>query len=200
MEIQCECGKFRAELTQFPKNTPGRLKCYCDDCQAYLHYLKRDDLLDQNGGTEIIPAYPSDIKLIACKEFIKCTRLSPKGMFRFSTTCCNTPILNTAPNRPWAGIHRRMYTVKDPHKLDNELGPVKSSVMGKYAKGTPPAGTPQTFDFKGMVTVMPFLLKGKLLGKSNPSPFFENGEAIVAPQILTKEERSKLTDLGHEKK
>lgn len=190
MEIQCECGKFRAELTQFPKATPGRLKCYCEDCQTFLHYIHRDDLLDANGGSEVIPAYPADIKIIAGKDFVKCMRLSPKGMFRFYTTCCNTPIANTDPVRPWAGIHRRMYTVKDPNRLDKELGPVKASVMGKHAHGTLPPGVPQTFDFKGMITVMPFILKGKLLGKSKHSPFFENGESIVVPKILTLDERT----------
>jgi hypothetical protein len=192
MEIQCECGKFRAELTQFPKNTPGRLICYCDDCQAFLHYLNRPDLLDENGGTEIIPAYPADIKILAGKDEVECVRLHSQGMYRFFTKCCHTPIANTDPKRPWAGINRRMYTVKDPNRLDQELGPVKSSIMGKYAKGTPPAGTPQTFDFKGMVTVLPFILRGKLLGKAKHSPFFENGESIVAPLVLTAAEPSKI--------
>ncbi|MGE3759985.1 MAG: DUF6151 family protein [Pseudobdellovibrionaceae bacterium] len=193
MEIQCECGKFRAELLQFPKNTPGRLKCYCDDCQTYLHYLRRADLLDENGGTEIIPAYPADIKITAGRDLVRCTRVVPTGMFRFSTTCCNTPIANTDPKRPWAGIHRRMYTVKDPDGVDKELGPIKSSIMGKYGKGTLPPGVPQKFDLKGFVAVMPYLLKGIFLGKSKPSPFFENGESIVAPVVLTNEERSTLS-------
>ncbi len=192
MEIQCDCGKFRAELTQFPKNTPGRLICYCDDCQAFLHYLKRPELLDENGGTEIIPAYPADIKIIAAQDVVKCVRLHPQGMYRFFTSCCLTPIANTDPTRPWAGINRRMYITKDSTILDRELGPVKSSIMGKYAKGTPPVGTPQTFDFKGMITVLPFIIKGKILGKAKHSPFFNNGEAIVAPIVLTAEERSKI--------
>ncbi|MES2803463.1 MAG: DUF6151 family protein [Bdellovibrionota bacterium] len=192
MQIQCDCGKFRAELTQFPKNTPGRLICYCDDCQAFLHYLKRPDLLDENGGTEIIPAYPADIKIVAGKDVVKCVRLHSKGMYRFFTSCCLTPIANTDPVRPWAGINQRMYVTKDPTLLARELGPVKASIMGKYAKGTPPAGTPQTFDFKGMVTVMPFIIKGKFLGKAKHSPFFDNGEAIVEPKVLTAEERSKV--------
>jgi len=192
MEIQCECGKFRAELTQFPQNTPGRLMCYCDDCQAFLSYIKRSDLLDASGGTEVIPAYTADIKIIAGKEVVQCVRLHFKGMYRFFAKCCNTPITNTDPTRPWAGIHRRMYTVKDPTRLDRELGPVKASIMGKYAKGTPPAGTPNTFDFKGMVTVLPFILKGKFLGKAKHSPFFEDGQAIVAPKVLTPEERAKI--------
>ena len=36
---------------------------------------------------------------------------------------------------------------------------------------------------------MPFILKGMLLGKSKPSPFFDNGQAIVSPQLLSPEER-----------
>lgn len=192
MEIQCECGNFRAELTQFPKNTPGRLICYCDDCQAFASYLKRTDLLDTNGGTEIIPAYPADIKILAGKDVIQCVRLHSKGMYRFFARCCNTPIANTDPDRPWAGINRRMYTSKDPGRLDRELGPVKASIMGKYAKGTPPAGTPATFNLKGMVTVLPFIIIGKLLGKAKHSPFFENSEAVVQPKILTSEERSRI--------
>lgn len=192
MEIQCTCGQFRAELTQFPRATPGRLLCYCRDCQAFMKYLNRTDLLDKNGGTEIIPAYPADIKLLAGTDQIQCVRLSSDGMFRFFTNCCNTPIANTDPHRPWVGIIHCMYTAKDPDVLSRALGPIKSSIMGKDAQGTPPAGTPQTFDFKGMVTVLPFILKGKIFGKSKPSPFFKRGESIVTPQVLTSEERSKL--------
>ncbi|AZZ36399.1 hypothetical protein CIK05_06205 [Bdellovibrio sp. qaytius] len=148
--------------------------------------------MDENGGTEIIPAYPADIKIVAGKDVVKCIRLHSKGMYRFFTSCCLTPIANTDPARPWAGINQRMYVTKDPTILDRELGPVKASIMGKYAKGTPPAGTPQTFDFKGMVTVMPFIIKGKFLGKAKHSPFFDNGEAIVVPKVLSAEERSKI--------
>jgi len=114
MEIQCECGKFKAELTEFPRNTPGRLRCYCDDCQSFLHHLGRADLLDANGGTEIIPVYPSDFKILQGGELLKCTRIVDYGMYRFSTTCCNTPIANTDTKRPWGGTHRRVFSAKDP--------------------------------------------------------------------------------------
>ena len=195
MEIQCECGKFRARLKAFPDNTPGRLVCYCDDCQAYLHYLKRGDLLDANGGTEVIPAYPADVEILCGLEHLKCTRLSPKGTFRFSTSCCNTPIANTQSKMPWAGFLRGVYTAgRDAHQLDQALGPVRSRIMGRYAKGTPPAGTPEKFDLKALLTVMPFMVKGKLLGKSRPSPFFaEDGITPVAsPYVLDKAERQAL--------
>lgn len=192
MEIQCECGKFRAQLTQFPKNTPGRIVCYCRDCQAFLNYLKRTDLMDQNGGTEIIPAYPADLKIVEGQEQLKCLRLSPKGMFRFYSNCCQTPIANTDAQRPWIGVHRRMYTVLDATKPEKTLGEVKSRFMGQEAIGTPPKGTPLKFDFKTITTIMPYIFKGLILGKAKPSPFFKNGQAIVDPMVLTSEERLKI--------
>lgn len=195
MEIQCECGKFRARLKAFPGNTPGRLVCYCDDCQAYLHYLKRGDLLDANGGTEVIPAYPADVEILCGLEHLKCTRLSPKGTYRFSTSCCNTPIANTQSRMPWAGFLRGVYTAGgDAHQLDQLLGPVRSRIMGRFAKGTPPAGTPEKFDLKAFLAVMPFMLKGKLLGRSRPSPFFAGDgiTPVVRPYVLDKAERQAL--------
>jgi hypothetical protein len=190
MEVQCECGKFRAELKAFPKSTPGRLKCYCDDCQAYLHHLKRSELLDSNGGTEIVPSYPADVDIVSGKEVLKCARLSPTGMFRFYTSCCNTPIANTRPKTAWIGFHRRIFTVKDPGLLDRTLGPVRSGIMGRHAKGTPPPGTPKTFNLKAFASVMPFMLKGALLKKFSPSPFFvgDGTTSIAEPHILSETE------------
>ena len=195
MEIQCECGRFRAKLKAFPKSTPGRLVCYCDDCQKYLRHLKRTDLLDANGGTEVIPAYPADVEILCGHEQLKCTRLAPTGIFRFSTSCCNTPIVNTRPGEPWAGFLRRVYTAGgDAQKLDQVLGPVRSRIMGRYAQGIPPVGTPKKFDLKAVLTVMPFMLKGKLLGKSRPSPFFatDGVTAVAIPYVLSEAERRAL--------
>ena len=191
MEIQCECGKFRAKLKDFPNSTPGRLVCYCDDCQMYLHHLKRTDLLDANEGTEVIPAYPADVEVLHGLEHLKCTRLSATGIFRFFTSCCNTPIANTRPGEPWAGFLRCVYTARDAQKLDQTLGPVRSRIMGRFAKGTPPVGTPEKFNLKAFLTVMPFMLKGKLLRKFRPSPFFAEDAvtAIAVPHVLSEAQR-----------
>jgi hypothetical protein len=188
MEIQCECGKFRAKLKAFPRHTPGRLVCYCNDCQAYLHHLQRDDLLDANGGAEVIPAYPADVDILSGREQLKCTRLSPKGAFRFSTACCNTPIVGVSPKAPWASFPRCVYPAKE---LDQALGPVRSRVFGRDAKGTPPAGTAKKLNLKAVITVLPFMLKGKLFKKAKPSPFFaEDGVTpIVVPHVLSQAER-----------
>lgn len=192
MDIQCECGRFRARLKSFPGNSPGRLVCYCDDCQAYLHHLGRADLLDANGGTEVIPAYPADVEILSGRDQLKCTRLSPRGTFRFSTACCNTPIANTRPDMPWAGFLRCVFAAEEAGRFERLLGPVRSRIMGRYAKGTPPAGTPDKFNLKAMLTVMPFLVKGKLLKKARPSPFFaaDGVTPVVEPQVLKRASRA----------
>lgn len=193
MDIQCQCGAFRARLKDFPQSTPGRLVCYCDDCQTYARHLGRADLLDANGGTEVIPAYPADVEILQGREHLKVTRLSPKGLFRFSTTCCNTPVANLQPGAPWAGFLRVVYA---PHPaqaqaLDRTLGPVRSRIMGRFATGTPPAGTPGKINLKAMAAVLPFIAKGVLKGKAKPSPFFgADGRTPVAPvHVLSKAER-----------
>jgi hypothetical protein len=194
MQIQCECGQFRAQLERFPRNTPGRLACYCDDCQIFLHYLKRADLLDSAGGTEVVPVYPAEIKIVAGREQLKCLRLSPNGLYRWYAGCCNTPVANTQPGFPWVGVVHRVYSVQDPGYLEKTLGPIKSRIMGRFARGTPPHGTAQKIDLKGFLTVFPFLLKGMLLRKARPSPFFEpDGRTpIVAPIVVPLEERTAL--------
>lgn len=194
MQIQCECGKFRAQLEGFPHNTPGRLACYCDDCQIYAHYLKRTDLLDAAGGTEVVPVYPSDMKIVEGREHLKCLRLSPNGLYRWYAGCCNTPVANVRPGFPWVGIVHRAYNVKDRGYLEKTFGPIKSRIQGRFARGTPPRGTASKIDFKGFMTVLPFLLKGMWAGKAKSSPFFEKDGAtpIVQPLVVSLEERNAI--------
>lgn len=159
-----------------------------------MHRLNRADLLDAAGGTEVIPVYPGEIKIVAGREALKCLQLSPNGLYRWYTGCCNTPVVNTKPGFPWAGIVHRVYSVKDPGYLERTLGPIKSRIMGRFARGTPPSGTAANIDFKGFVTVFPFLLKGMLLGKAKRSPFFEQDgrTPIVQPIVVSLDEKNAL--------
>jgi hypothetical protein len=199
MQIQCECGKFRAQLENFPRHTPGRLACYCDDCQTYMHHLNRTDLLDAAGGTEVIPVYPAEIKILQGRETLKCLRLSPDGLYRWYAACCNTPVAATRPGFPWLGLVHRVYSVKDPGYLERTLGPIKSRIMGRFAQGTPPSATAAKIDFKGFMTVFPFLMKGMLTGKAKHSPFFaQDGRTPISePVVLSRDERNVIrTKLG----
>lgn len=193
MQIQCNCGKFQAELATFPKDTPGRLMCYCDDCQSYLIHLGRADLLDPSGGTEVIPVYPADVTIMSGADQLVCTQLAPNHIYRFSTKCCNSPIGNTRPGMPWFGMQRNMFMARDPLLLDKALGKIRARIMGKFAKGPVPPGTPDKMNFFSALAVLPFMLKGKLRGKGKPSPFFTADWApLVQPKVLSKKEREEI--------
>jgi len=192
MEIQCECGTFRAQIDAFPGGTPGRLVCYCDDCQVYAHHLNRADLLDSAGGTEVVPVYPAQIRIVAGREALRCVRLFPNGLHRWYAGCCNTPVANANPGFPWVGVVHRVFTVKDSGYLERTFGGVRSRIGGRFARGTPPRGTAQKIGFKA-VLVLPFMLKGFVTGKVKPSPFFaDDGRPIVPPVVLPLPEKDAI--------
>lgn len=185
MRIQCDCGAFQAELTHFPAHSPGRLMCYCADCQRFLERLGREDLLDPHGGTEIVPAYPSEIRILRGKDLLVCNQLAPEGLLRWSTGCCNSPVGNTRAGFPWFGILHSAYRAADPECL-GRLGPVRSRIYGRDAKGEPPFPISGRLGVKDMLSVLPFVIRGFIGGKQRHSPFFEpdNVTPIVPPRPL----------------
>jgi hypothetical protein len=159
--------------------------------------LGRSDLLDDNGGTEIIPVFPSAVKIMIGKEKIQCTRLSPQGLFRFSTTWCKTPVAFRSPGLPLVGIPARMFSVTDSEILDRTLEPVKSRMMAQFAYGNVPKQASKKLQTRDVSFLLPFLAKGKLLGKSKPSPFFESDgrTSIAPPDVISLETREKLRSM-----
>lgn len=173
MKIQCDCGKFQALLKHFPKASPGRLVCYCDDCQSYAKKIGREDILDEFGGTEVIPAYPNDFVIQEGKEHLKCFKLSPKGLHRWTAACCNTPIVNTMPKFPWLGIPRNVYTNADSNALA-AFGKVRSRIKGKFKTGDAPFKISDDLGFMDALTVIPFIAKGFIFKKFSSSPFLKD--------------------------
>ncbi|QQR88915.1 MAG: hypothetical protein IPJ88_11875 [Myxococcales bacterium] len=187
MQIRCDCGIFRAELAAFPRNPPGRLVCYCDDCQSYLEKLGRQDLLDPYDGTEIVPVYPSEFNIVSGQQALRCNRLSEQGLNRWSTTCCNSPIANTRARFPWVGLIHSTFTVDDPTYLEKTFGAVRSRIYGRYAKEGHPFPIAEKMGLKDMLAVLPFLLKGFMLKKHRHSQFFKDDgtSPIAEPSILS---------------
>ncbi|MBL7555217.1 MAG: hypothetical protein JNM24_05285 [Bdellovibrionaceae bacterium] len=194
MNVQCQCGQVKAHIKNFPHQSPGRLVCYCDDCQSYLHYLKKNDLLDANGGTEIVPVYPVNFQFTQGQDLVRGIRLSPKGLYRWYASCCQTPIANTQAKMPWIGMLSSMLPYKSETERTQALGNVKSRVMGAFALGQPPADASSKFKPKDFLSVVPFILKGLVTGKNKNHPFFKlpSYEPKSAPYVLTLEERKTL--------
>jgi len=185
MNISCDCGKFKASLTAFPKNSPGRLVCYCLACRTYLEKINRKDLLDEYGGTEIIPAYPNEIEITRGKDLLKCNCLKKTGTYRWTTTCCNSPIANTKGVFPWAGIVYSAYTNEDSAALE-KLGVVRCRVFGRDALKNAPSNISNSIKLKDLLVVIPFVVKGKILRKGYNSPFLgsDNATPISSPEVL----------------
>ena len=187
MRISCDCGTFKAELTSFPKNTPGRLVCYCKDCQDFLKKIDRTDVLDSYGGTEVIPAYPKEVKILEGQSSLKCYRLSPKGLNRWATSCCNSPILNSRPDFPWAGIYHTAYKNHDPKAL-SILGDIKSRIFGRDAIDGSPHKISHKIGFRDFLVVMPFIIKGKIKKMNQPFALYksDNSTPVSEPILLDK--------------
>lgn len=185
MTILCDCGTFKANLTSFPKNTPGRLVCYCKDCQKFLKKIGREDLLDRYGGTEVIPAFPKDVKILEGQDSLICYRLTPRGLYRWATACCNSPIVNMRPDFPWAGIFHSAYTSHDPNSL-SILGEIKSRIYGRDAVQGAPYKISHEIGFRDLLVIMPFIIKGKIMKMNQGSPFFksDNSTPVCVPIIL----------------
>ena len=143
------------------------------------------DVMNEFGGTEVIPVYPKEIELLAGVENLKCYQLSANGMFRWVAGCCNSPIANTRLNFPWAGIFHSAYTTQNPEAL-NELGEIKSRIFGRDALEGAPYKISDKIGLKDMMIVVPFIIKGKLLKMHQESPFFtaDGGVPISEPVLL----------------
>jgi hypothetical protein len=169
IEVRCRCGEVRGVVSDPSSRTVNRVICYCDDCQAYAHQLDRADLLDDKGGSDIVQMAPAAIRFTKGQERIAGLRLTPKGLYRWYATCCNTPLGNTlTPAVPFVGIPVQSFDAPRP---DDVFGAPTGAILGKYAIGEPPAGS------TGLNLALLFRAIGKVLGwrlggKAWPHPFF----------------------------
>jgi hypothetical protein len=167
----------------------------CDDCQAYMHFLQRPELLDVHGGTEIIQLPPAHVTVTEGREQVRCVRLYPKGMMRWYAGCCNTPIGNTlaSPKVPFAGILAAFVDPADNAQRDRALGPIILRAFAKFAIGQPPAGSHPKAPLGYLWRTLGLLARAWLAGKHSPSPFFDaTGTPVVEAQVLSREQRQQL--------
>jgi hypothetical protein len=188
--LQCRCGTLKGYVeTSKPVN---RVLCYCKDCQAFAHYLGRpSEILDSNGGTDVIQTIPAKVTFEQGREVLACVRLREKGLMRWYARCCNTPIGNTAADFRISFIGLIHSCLADNEgSLDNSFGPVRMRSFTKSAKtkvNASPFGMAA-----GIVRLTAMLLRARLNGAYKRTPLFfaDTGTPIVTPKILTSPERA----------
>lgn len=187
--IQCRCGTVRGQLDV--KGIGNRVVCYCTDCRAFAHFLGRpSEVLDVQGGTEIVQVAQPRLTFSQGKEHLAAVRLSEKGLVRWYAACCKTPIGNTLlnPKVPFIGL---IHSALDRSRMDADFGKNVAKVNTDTAIGEPkpkPNGL-----FGSILRFLWIVLSTRISGRYRKSELFnESGAPIVRPTILTTEELGRL--------
>lgn len=183
--LRCRCGHLQGSVSHPEAVNHG--VCYCRDCQAFAHFLGRaDDVLDTMGGTDVIATQPQYVRFTQGLDTLACMSLTDKGLLRWYTRCCNTPIGNTqrSPGLPFVGLVHSCLE-GSPTSIESSFGPVRMRVNMTHAKGKPQAMPISTF--VSVLRFMASLAGARLSGSHKHTPFFDGatGAPIVPPQVLT---------------
>jgi hypothetical protein len=196
VELRCRCGEVVGRVENAAPQKVNRVVCYCDDCQAFAHALGRGDLLNAQGGTDIVQVAPASLTFVKGQQHIAGLRLSPKGLFRFHTTCCNTPIGNTlSPAIPFVGMVAQSFD-GGAQRVDSVFGAPLGAILGKYAIGPPPPGS-TGINLSVLLRAITKVLGWRLRGRAWPHPFFQpkTREPIYPVKVLPREQREALRPL-----
>jgi hypothetical protein len=174
VELACRCGQVHGTLRGSSPSSLNRSVCYCRDCQAYLHRLLRTDLLDDFGGTELVQVAPAAVSFDRGDQHIRGLRLSPTGMYRWYSTCCNTPLGNTLePKVPFIGIQIGLLRgAPDDRTRDAILGKIRARFQTETATSEVEPERKLVLVRMGLHLVR-LLASWKLRGRGFPNPFFD---------------------------
>lgn len=199
LTIRCACGTVRGVVHDLPRRETNRVVCYCDDCQAFAHYLGRAEVLDAHGGTEAVQMSPAYLEIAEGADELRAMRLTPKGLLRWYTGCCRTPVGNTLATAGLPFLSLVTACVEGgagQDALDLAIGPIRGRVFGRYAKGDT-SGLDKLYfgpPLWMMVRLGGLMLKWRLRGDHRNTPFFDEATRapVAEPHVLTNAERASV--------
>jgi hypothetical protein len=190
--LRCRCGRLRGTVSH-PERV-NRVICYCKDCQAFAHHLGRpDEILDENGGSDVIQTIPANLSFTAGVEQLACLRLSDKGLLRWYAACCNTPIGNTLADRrvSFIGLIHSCLD-QDGVSIDTAFGPVR--MWNSTPNAWRPVNPSKIAWIAGVLRFIKMVAGARVDGRFRRSPLFssDTGVPIVIPKVLSAAERERL--------
>ncbi len=188
--LQCQCGALRGQLSHTHHAVRG--VCYCKDCRAYSHHLGTESLThDSLGGAAFVGTQSKFVSFTDGAQHLACLSLSPKGLLRWYSKCCNSPICNTTRNWkfPYVGLIASCLK-DDAASFEHAFPRIRMRVNTGSAKQAPPS-----MHLSTMVTLasfIPRIMASGVNGTYRRTPFFSSpkGTPIVPVIVLTDEERS----------
>ena len=184
--LECRCGRVKGTATNITPSSGNRVVCCCEDCQQFARKVEcSDQVLDQYGGTEIYQTSQSQVSIHEGADQLRCMRLSAKGLLRWYTGCCNTPVGNTMnASMPFVGV--LVVFMKDAQR-ESVLGPVRAYVQTQYATGQPDyPHMAEKFPLGITLRIMRKMLGWKLRGMHKPSVFFSSNGTPVSEPVISK--------------
>jgi Family of unknown function (DUF6151) len=186
--LQCRCGTIKGWVSD--THSANRVVCYCGDCQAFARFLGKDsEILDARGGSDIVQTLPKNVTFTQGADALACMRLTDKGMVRWYADCCKTPIGNTLENYKISFIGLLHNCLESPgHSLHNSFGAVRAYANPQGASGDPKpkaAGMGATIWW-----LLKTILKARVNGDYQRTPFFRQGRPIANPRVLSSAERA----------
>lgn len=184
IKLSCACGQVQGKTKSVNAQSGNRIHCCCADCQKFAVFLEQEDkILDQYGATDIFQIPIAHLFINQGHEQLALMRLTPKGLNRWYTKCCNTPIGNTlGAKAPFIGIIHNF--MQHTNNRDQELGKTRGHIHCQSATQPVPAPLQVSF-FKISMRVLGKLISWKLKGLNQPSAFFDrDGRAVCKPKVL----------------
>jgi hypothetical protein len=195
LPLRCACGGVRGEVTGFSPARSSRVLCYCRDCRAFARFVGTPGVLDSAGGTEVVFVAPAQLRFTAGDDRLRCVRLSNKGMHRWYTECCRTPVANTGPRMPFVGlIHSFVDVPREGGARDEMLGAALCHSQPRSAAGPLPPDAPPKVNLAHVARIASVLAGWWMRGITRPSPFFDARSKAprAAPRVLEPSEREAL--------
>jgi hypothetical protein len=197
VSLRCGCGAVRGYVKDASSANGNHLVCYCDDCQAFAHWLNRPDLLDAQGGTQGVQVAPARVKITHGREAIRCLRLSPKGLYRFYASCCRTPTGSMlGPRVPFIGVPSVLFESAEGEAGLAAFGSVVGWIQGRFAVGGAPAHADEGASLRVLAVSARKMLSWWLAGLTAPSPYFDPATRALSidTRVLSLEERTELRE------
>lgn len=190
--INCACGQVRGEVMLLKRQ--HRCRCYCKDCQSFAYFLKPSPtMLDPHGGTPVIQTLATALSFSQGQEHLACLRLTPNGLLRWYTSCCQTAIGSTADNHKIAylALAETCLQPQDAASLQEHFGDCSTLV------NTASAHTDANLSNRGLWPMLhrltPMILWAWLSGHYRQSLLFDNdGKPTVTPVVLDATQHAKL--------
>jgi hypothetical protein len=194
LPTRCRCGNVEGTAVGLSPRTTNRFLCYCRDCRAYLRWLGRTELVHAAGGVDIVQLARSGARFSKGEDALRCVRLSPKGMHRWFTECCRTPVGNTMLGVPFIGLSGAFLASDSAAVLIETCGePVP--INERSATAEIPGGVSRLRQARAIAHAARLFASWMITERGKPGPLFDATETPrVTPRVLTPSEREAIRD------